>query len=97
MLSVRLVAPLHVRLSRVAARQRISHPVAAELVRRADEDRQAYVQRYFRRDVRSELLYDLQINTGTVGISEAATMVTRLVQNRSTSPAEAVLQGALAE
>ena len=92
-LSVRLVAPLPVRLSRVAARQRLTHPVAAELVRRADEDRQAYTQRYFHRDWRSELLYDLQINTGTIGISEAARMVTRLVVDRSTSSAEVVLQG----
>jgi CMP/dCMP kinase len=92
-LSVRLVAPLHVRLCRIAARQRISHPLAAELVRRADEDRQAYIQRYFHRDWRSELLYDLQINTGAIGISEAATMVTRLLEDRSTSSAE-VLQGA---
>jgi len=93
-LSVRLVAPFQVRVSRVAARQKISHPSAAELVRRADGDRQAYIQRYFHRDWRSELLYDLQINTGTMGISEAATMVTRLVEDRSTSSAEVALQGA---
>jgi cytidylate kinase len=96
-LSVRLVAPLHVRQSRVAARQKIGHPIAAELVRRADEDRQAYIQRYFHRDWRSELLYDLQINTGTIAISEAATMVTRLVERRSISSDEALLQGAQLE
>jgi cytidylate kinase len=94
MLSVRLIAPLHARLSRIAARQKISNPTAAELVRRADEDRRAYIQRYFHRDWRSELLYDLQINTGAIGISEAATMVTRLVERRSMSPVEPVLQGA---
>jgi cytidylate kinase len=93
-LSVRLVAPLPLRLSRVAARQKISHPIAAELVRRADEDRQAYIQRYFDRDWQSELLYDLQINTGAIGISEAAAMVTRLVERRSTRSDEAQLQGA---
>jgi cytidylate kinase len=93
-LSVRLTAPLQVRLSRIAARQKIGHPAAAALVRRADEDRQAYIQRYFHRDWRSELLYDLQINTGMIGISETATMVTRLVERRSMSPAEAVLQDA---
>ena len=96
-LSVRLVAPLHLRLSRVAARQKIGHPIAAELVRRADEDRQAYIQRYFHRDWRSELLYDLQFNTGTIGISEAAAMVTRFVERRSTSVDEPVLQGAESE
>jgi cytidylate kinase len=96
-LSVRLVAPLQLRVSRIAARQRISHPVAAELVRRADEDRRAYIQRYFHRDWRNELLYDLQFNTGTIGISEAAEMVTRLVERRSTIADDAVLQGAESE
>jgi len=97
-LSVRLVAPLSVRLERIAARQKINPTLAAALVRRADEDRQAYIQRYFHRDWRNELLYDLQINTGGVDISEAATIVTRLVERRSTrSNAAAVLQGAHSE
>jgi len=97
-LSVRLVAPLGVRLERIAARQKINPTLAAALVRRADEDRQAYIQRYFHRDWRNELLYDLQINTGGVDISEAATIVTRLVERRSTrSNAAAVLQGAHSE
>ena len=96
-LSVRLVAPLQLRVSRIAARQRISHSVAAELVRRADEDRRAYIQRYFHSDWRNELLYDLQFNTGGIGISEAAAMVTRLVERRSISADDAVLQGAESE
>jgi len=96
-LSVRLVAPLQARVSRVAARQKISKPMATELVRRADQDREAYIERYFHRAWRSELLYDLQINTGTIGISEAATMVTRLVERRSTIAEEAVFQGAESE
>jgi CMP/dCMP kinase len=93
-LSVRLVAPLHVRLSRIAARQKISPALAAALVRRADEDRQAYIQRYFHRDWRSALLYDLQINTGGVDISEAAAMIARLVQRRAESSDAAVPLGA---
>ncbi len=89
-LSIRLVAPLGVRVSRVATRQKISPTVAAALVRRADEDRQAYIQRYFHRDWRSELLYDLQINTGGVDIGEAAAIVTRLVLRRAISSDAAV-------
>jgi cytidylate kinase len=92
-LSIRLVAPLGVRVSRVAARQKISSTVAAALVRRADEDRQAYIQRYFHRDWRSALLYDLQINTGGVDIREAAAIVTRLVLRRAMSSDGAVPVG----
>jgi cytidylate kinase len=94
-LSVRLVGPLHARLKRVAFRQNITPAVAWDLVRRADEDRQAYIQRYFHRDWRDELLYDLQINTGAIDLAEAATMVTRLVQQRSMSSNTAVPVGAL--
>src|SRR6266404_3755977 len=89
-LSVRLVAPLSVRLERIAARQKINPTLAAALVRRADEDRQAYIQRYFHRDWRNELLYDLQINTGGVDIREAAAIVTRLVLRRAISSDAAV-------
>ena len=91
-LSVRLVAPLSARQSRVAARQKISRSLAEDLVRRADEDRQAYIQRYFHRDWKDELLYDLQINTGALDIHEAATMVARLVQRRTTGIYAAVQQ-----
>lgn len=92
-LSIRLVAPLSARQSRVAARQRISATLAAALVRRADEDRRAYIQRYFHRDWRSELLYDLQINTGGVDIREAAAIVARLVERRAASADVAVPLG----
>ncbi len=91
-LSVRLVAPLSARQARVAARQKISHSLAEDLVSRADEDRQAYIQRYFHRDWKDELLYDLQVNTGALDIHEAATMVARLVQRRTTGIYAAVPQ-----
>ena len=82
-LIVRLVAPLDIRVARVAARSKLDQARALELVRRADDDRETYVQRYFHRDWRSELLYDLQINTGSIAIAEAVSMVTRLVNHRS--------------
>lgn len=80
-LHVRLVAPFDVRVQRVARRVNIHPTVASALVQRADHDRQAYVQRYFHQDVKSELLYDLRINTGRIAISEAAALVAQLVES----------------
>jgi CMP/dCMP kinase len=84
-LHVRMVAPEHVRLSRVAARMHVDLPAAAMLIQRADHDRQAYMQRYFHRDWRSDLLYHLQINTGPVGIDEAVTIVAGVVHGRASA------------
>jgi hypothetical protein len=49
------------------------------LLRRADQDRQAYVQRYFQADWRSSLLYDMQFNTDRVSMEDAVDAVLTLV------------------
>ncbi len=82
-LHFRVVAPVSVRLRRVVDRMHIDAAFAATLLRRADQDRQAYVQRYFHTDWRNELLYDLQLNTGKMTISAAADLVLQLVETRS--------------
>jgi cytidylate kinase len=64
---------------------------ARSLIHRADRDRQEYVHRYFHCDWRSDQLYDLQINTGTIPIEDAATLVERVVRARVR---EAELHGA---
>jgi cytidylate kinase len=56
---------------------------ATALIHRADRDRQAYVQRYFHRDWRSDQLYDLQINTQHIAIDEAVGIVERVVRSRA--------------
>lgn len=81
-LHVRVIAPLDARIDRVRARMSIGAAAAATLVRRADQDRRAYLQRYFHQDWRNELLYSLQVNTGALSIAEAATVVTSAIQAR---------------
>lgn len=82
-LHVRVVAPIDSRIRRIASRMRVGAALAATLLRRADHDRQAYVQRYFHRDWHGELLYDVRVNTGRVTIDEAAELVARVVELRS--------------
>jgi cytidylate kinase len=81
-LHVRVIAPLGHRTRLVVSRMHVDPAFAATLVRRADHDRQAYMQRYFHQDWRADLLYDLVINTGRVTIDEAAALVNKLVQRR---------------
>lgn len=83
-LHVRVVAPIGARVRLVEARLHVDPASAAAMVRRADTDRQAYVQRYFHQDWRNDLLYDVQINTGRVTIEEAARIVEELVKGRET-------------
>ncbi len=81
-LHVFLHAPLATRVRRVVERLRIDPATAPAVLQRADEERQAYVHRYFHRDWREPALYDLQFGTATVPIAEAAAFVERLVRAR---------------
>jgi len=81
-LHLRVVAPLRERLTRIMRRMTVDAAFGGMLLHRADKDRQAYVQRYFHRDWKSEQLYHLQINTGHVTVDEGACMVERLVRGR---------------
>lgn len=81
-LHLRLVAPVGARITRVMRRMNVDALFAGTLVQRADRERQAYVQRYFHCDWRSDQLYDLQINTGTVSLDEAATIIATMVRAR---------------
>ncbi|HEU4632211.1 MAG TPA: cytidylate kinase-like family protein [Gemmatimonadaceae bacterium] len=87
-LHLRVVAPVEARLQRVTARLTVDAADAGSLVRRADHDRRAYLQRYFQRDWDSALLYDLQFNTGRVAVAEGAAIVAQLVAARSGGDAE---------
>lgn len=87
-LHVRLVAPLDQRVERVCARQQGDPRIVAGQARRMDQDRAAYVRRYYRSDWHDALLYDLQLNTGRISIDEAATTVTELVRARNLPPSK---------
>ena len=80
-LRVRVVAPFEVRVQRVARRTGAPPTRAIAEVRRRDADRQHYLQRYYKSDMNDACGYDLQINTGTVSLEEAARLVLDLVQS----------------
>lgn len=77
---VRLVAPAAARIERLRARFGWEHAHAAAELERTDRDRVAYVQRYYRRDVRDPQLYDLVINTERVSIANAVALIATRVR-----------------
>jgi cytidylate kinase len=81
---VRVIAPIATRVRLIVARMNVDPTFATTLARRADHDRQTYMQRYFHQDWRNELLYDLQINTGRMRISDAVELVADAVKRRET-------------
>jgi CMP/dCMP kinase len=86
-LHVRLVAPLDVRVRRICRRAGCNPAFAAVQARRMDEDRAAYVRRYYHAEWRDPLLYDLQINTARVSAQQAADMIVGLLGGSAAQPA----------
>ncbi len=74
-LHVRVVAPLQVRASRVAAQQKISLECALAQVQASDRFRRNYIKRCYHVNWEDPGLYDLVINTGRTSIEAAARLV----------------------
>ena len=70
-LHVRTVAPLELRVTRIAERYHISPAAARAQVRASDRQRRIFLKRFYNIDGNDPLLYDLVINTAHM-TSEAA-------------------------
>jgi CMP/dCMP kinase len=85
-LHVRLAASLPTRVERLRRRLGVSAERAAAQAQRMDADRDHYVSRYYHRDRRDPLLYDLCIDTGRVALGEVVELVAGLVRARAAFP-----------
>ena len=74
-LSVRVIAPLEMRLRNVSQKFSVSVDEARPRVLKTDSDRKAFIKKYFNDDIRHPLNYDLIINTGTLSIADAVNSV----------------------
>lgn len=70
-LSVRIVAPLEIRIKNVARDFGIDTQESRRRVIRTDSDRRAFVRKYFNADIGAPLNYDLVINIGILSIEGA--------------------------
>lgn len=76
-LRVRVIAPLKMRVDRVAAREHVDREQAEREIDWLEEDRAAYIRRHFGVDVGDPRRYDLVINLGRLTRPEAAEIVVR--------------------
>jgi cytidylate kinase len=74
-LSVRIVAPLEIRIKNVTRDFGIDTQEARRRVIRTDSDRRAFVRKYFNADIGAPLNYDLVINIGILSIEGAVNAI----------------------
>lgn len=68
---IRVVAPLDLRIERVAHAHDLKPDEARRRVTRTDADRKAFVRKYFYADISDPLHYDLVLNTEVLSIERA--------------------------
>lgn len=81
-LKLRIIAPLEVRVDRVAGRMNVSHSEAREIVHRVDQERRQFVHGHFHRDVDDPHGFDLVLNSAHYTASELAEMAWVAVRTR---------------
>ena len=72
---VRIIAPLELRVNRVADTHTVSKKEAKRHVLRTESDRRAFVRKYFHSDIGDPANYDVVLNTGTLSIESAAAAI----------------------
>jgi cytidylate kinase len=79
-LHIRVVASQEHRVAEVVRRLGLSEDAAREEIQVRDEDRSAYIRRYFEASWDDPTLYHLVVNSGRVGPEPGAALVESLVQ-----------------
>ena len=72
---VRIIAPLELRVNRVAETFGVSRKDAKRRVLHTESNRQTFVRKYFHSDIRDPVNYDMLLNTGTLSVESAATAI----------------------
>jgi len=72
---VRIIAPLEMRVDRVAETFGVAKKEAKKRVLRTESDRRAFVRKYFHSDIRDPANYDMVLNTGTLAVESAAAAI----------------------
>ncbi len=74
-LRVFIIAPFEVRRDRVMQQDQMSAEQAADLIRRTDNQRQAFIRQYFKVEWSDAVNYDLVLNTGKYSLDLAARFI----------------------
>ncbi|HMF41445.1 MAG TPA: cytidylate kinase-like family protein [Polyangia bacterium] len=81
-LRVRVIAPLELRVARIAKRDELSEADARAKVLRIDGERVAFNRQHYNADIGDPDHYDLVVNAGTLGIENAAAQTVGAFQFR---------------
>jgi CMP/dCMP kinase len=81
-LRVRTYAPLDVRIPRCMQQDHLDEAEARARVLRIDAERMAFYRQHFDVDVADPHLYDLLLNTGTLGMEDCADLVVEAYRTR---------------
>lgn len=74
-LRVLVVAPRQARIEHLAGERKLTHEQATQLMAREEQGRREFYRYYFDNDPDDTSLYDLAVNTETLGVDAAAEMV----------------------
>lgn len=82
-----VIAPLDARIARLSERLGCSRDEAHRQIKASDQRRAAYFKQYFGVDWRDPHLYDLVVNTETLGVEQAARIAVecRMIRGRTSS------------
>jgi cytidylate kinase len=72
---VRIIAPLDMRVNRVAETYGVTKKEARQRVLRTESDRRAFVRKYFHSDIGDPANYEMILNTGTLSFESAAAAI----------------------
>lgn len=81
-LRVLVIAPLALRVQRLAEAEGIDAAEATELLRREDAEREIFYRSQFGVEQSDPLLYDLVVNTGTLSVEAGARLVVDALRSR---------------
>jgi len=81
-LHVRICAPYLVRVERAVKFEHINREKAINVIRETDKKRKEFIRQYFGKDVSSPNYYDIVINTTSMTIENAASLVIEAFRNK---------------
>jgi hypothetical protein len=81
-LRVRVIAPLEVRVARIAQRDALDEATARAKILRIDAERVAFNRQHYNADIGDPTHYDLVLNTGTLGVDGAAEQTVSAFRSR---------------
>lgn len=76
---VRIIAPLEVRVIRVAANRKVTPIAALAQIQASDRSRRLYFQKFYQTNWDDPALYDLTINTAWIEIETAVEMICQIL------------------